>query len=1693
MSIGKNQRKAFKSKSPKYTSPKSHLPRIPIKETKFLRSFYAEPLVASIISASTGKYIDVNIRFEEFFGLSRKDVIGKSPLELDIWAKKSHRKKAAKDFLQEGSFGKFSLRVIAAGGKIADVFAVSEVINFKGEDCYLGRLYDITGQIEASKKLKEGEQKFSNLVENSLDVIYEFDIKHHCYKYISPSSKEILGIKPEVFLRKKSGVILSLILGEDRNEIIEHNKMISASRGPGKKSFYIEYRIKYGKKDLKWLADNRTVIYDNNGRPESMIGNITDVTYRKNAQEELLKSYELQKGYLGLLTTIQDALPAYVAMLDKTGTIVTVNESWSRFDAGSSLVHKSHTAGINYISVCDNARCMCSNESRKIAVGIKKVLKGVLEEFQTEYPCHFPDKQRWYRLLVSPIGKTKPTGAVVMHIDITEQKLADLSLEDSETQYRLLFHNNPLPMFIYDVDTMMIVAANNAAIRHYGYSRREILKLSLHDIRTAADRAGFTEHWEKETASNRKCKSANVGIWKHLKKNGEIIDVDITRACVNFEGKKAILILAEDVTERLKSERSFKKKKSDIELLYKAGKELSGTLDLHKILDKIYRIVKENLQCDSMIISSYNNKEKEIKCLAAWQEDVKQDVSKLPPLNLAPKGLGIQSEIIRTRKAKIVKDYERYTKNCLTRLDYNKHGEEVPLGSKTTKVNNSALLVPLKLEGKVIGVVQVLSCEHNAYTTDDLKMLEALLSQLSAAMANAKLYQQAQLEISEREKAQSELKKKKDEVTILYNAERELASSLDTNEVYDKIYRIVSELIPCESMVISSFEKTSSKINCLAAWIKDKKLDNSKFPELLLDKTGKGFQSRVIITGKSLIVDNFSEYAAKNKSITYVYKDNTVKKDLTEGDKINRSALLVPMMLKGNAIGVIQVLSYRKNIYTQAHLRVLEALSAQISAATANAKLYSLAQTEITERKKAEEAFRRKSNETSVLYEAQKELSKTLDLNSVYNNSYRIISGLMPCDTMMVSSYDKKDNMIRVLSVWTEGHKPALKELPPIPLAPKGYGIQSNVIHTGESLLILDYKSYFKKSINKYTFTDDKLDKNIKSIYSSAMIVPMKVEGSVIGTIQVLSFKKDAYTENDLRMLETLTTHITAATANAELYQQAQSEILERTKAEKQLRERTDEITLLYESYRDLTSTLDTKVIYGKVYDVIRKIMPCDAMSIISMEKISGDMKFVSLWQDDICHDTTNIPMMKYNPENKGIITELIKTGEPRIYNNYYDVVQKNPSMFAVDNKGEISKQLSEEDDVPITRSAILVPMKIENSIIGVITVYSYEKEAYKEENLKILEALTTELSAATLNAMLYQQAQKEIEERIRNEEELTIIKKNLEEAQRIAHIGSWFFDIESNMMTNSDEVYTILGIKPTPEGFEFDQAMNFVHDDDRKQTMKNIKDAIKNKKSYVNEDRIIRPDGEVRYVKLMGEPAFDDKGNYKGIHGTIQDITEIKLINGELMRSLSEKEMMLKEIHHRVKNNLQVVSSLLRLQSDKISDRTAIDYLKQSEQRVKSMALIHQQLYRTKDLSKIDFREYLKELCSYLIFAYGVNSQKISLQIELDETYFGIDTALPCGLIVNELLTNSIKHAYPGNRTGNIVIKLYKDDSNTNHLTVKDDGIGGKLDFKNAETLGLELVSTLTEQLDGEITSCCNGGTEITISFADQKNKSTN
>jgi len=217
-----------------------------------------------------------------------------------------------------------------------------------------------------------------------------------------------------------------------------------------------------------------------------------------------------------------------------------------------------------------------------------------------------------------------------------------------------------------------------------------------------------------------------------------------------------------------------------------------------------------------------------------------------------------------------------------------------------------------------------------------------------------------------------------------------------------------------------------------------------------------------------------------------------------------------------------------------------------------------------------------------------------------------------------------------------------------------------------------------------------------------------------------------------------------------------------------------------------------------------------------------------------------------------------------------------------------------------------------------------------------------------------------------------------------------------------------------------------------------------------------------------------------------LRDVTE-RMLNQERVRaSLREKEALLKEIHHRVKNNLQVVSSLLGLQSRAVTDPETRKMFQESQDRVHSMALLHESLYQSQSLSQIDFPVYIRQLAAHLFHSYGVAAERIHLRAELEALLLHLDAAVPCGLIINELISNSLKYAFPDGREGEIRVELRAHSDGATRLIVADNGIGlrADVDWVNTRSLGLRLVRTLAQQLGAKIEVNSGAGMEVRLAF---------
>lgn len=286
---------------------------------------------------------------------------------------------------------------------------------------------------------------------------------------------------------------------------------------------------------------------------------------------------------------------------------------------------------------------------------------------------------------------------------------------------------------------------------------------------------------------------------------------------------------------------------------------------------------------------------------------------------------------------------------------------------------------------------------------------------------------------------------------------------------------------------------------------------------------------------------------------------------------------------------------------------------------------------------------------------------------------------------------------------------------------------------------------------------------------------------------------------------------------------------------------------------------------------------------------------------------------------------------------------------------------------------------------------------------------------------------------------------------------------------------------------------LDYVHPDDRERNRQLFAPLIQGEMSYCrHEVRCLTQDGGFRWIEVFARPSLDEHNRIVGITGTLNDITARREADELIASSLHEKELLLKEVNHRVKNNMQVISSLLNLQASQVEDAAVREMFAEAQNRIASMALVHEKFYQSSDLGQIDFADYLRELTDHLQGLEVSRAHHIRLELATPPLLLGIDTAIPCGLIINELVTNAYKHAFPNRGAGRVAIALERVAGGRLRLEVSDDGCGlpAGFDLRQSGSLGLKLVNTLVCQLRGTMTVRSAGGTGFILHLQEARRK---
>lgn len=486
-------------------------------------------------------------------------------------------------------------------------------------------------------------------------------------------------------------------------------------------------------------------------------------------------------------------------------------------------------------------------------------------------------------------------------------------------------------------------------------------------------------------------------------------------------------------------------------------------------------------------------------------------------------------------------------------------------------------------------------------------------------------------------------------------------------------------------------------------------------------------------------------------------------------------------------------------------------------------------------------------------------------------------------------------------------------------------------------------------------------------------------------------------------------------------------------------------------------SSENLEELYDSIHHIIEGLMPAKNFY-IALYDPSTELLSFPYFIDEF----DELPLPK--KLGRGLTDYVLRTGNPLL---------ATPEVFEdLERKGEVESIGAPSIDW------LGVPLKMGGKTIGVLVVQSYtEGIRYGEEEKNILHFVSEQVAMAIHR----KQAEQDIHGR---EQFLSTIIDSIQDGISIL-----------------DRDLTILRVNRTIEKW-YPHALPLVgkkcyqayHLKNKKCDICPTTKTLTTGKAAQEVVPLTGPEGEIRgWLDLYSFPLLDPMtGQMKGVIEYVHDITEKKQAQEAAEASLREKEVLLREIHHRVKNNMQVISSLLNLQARHIKDAQILEMFQESQRRIRSMALVHERLYQSTDLSLIEFAEYLRTLVVHLFHTYKVNSSLIRLTTDTEEVRLNINTAIPCGLIVNELVSNALKHAFPGGRAGEVEISLHRHGGDGYVLRVRDDGVGfpEALDFRRTNTLGMQIVVTLADQIEGKVELLRDKGTEFQIYFKELASK---
>ncbi len=805
----------------------------------------------------------------------------------------------------------------------------------------------------------------------------------------------------------------------------------------------------------------------------------------------------------------------------------------------------------------------------------------------------------------------------------------------------------------------------------------------------------------------------------------ELLSNIASYAAIALENSRLYHNVEQEIKVRTKQvveqKEELEKNVHNVKTLSKIGREITSTLDLEKVLFTIYQHVNQLMDANIFGIGLYNHEKLQIEYKLAIAHKVKYK----PYYRDASDKNQFPVWCIENKKSLLINNvYEEYS-NYIS--SYTSSYNELEDGTIADEVF-SLIYLPILIKDNVVGIMSVQSSVKNAYKQHHVEILESIASYAAIALHNAQLYEHMEEDVKTRTlevtHQKEEIEKTYQNIKALSEIGQKITATLSVAEIIEKVYENVNSLMDASVFAIGLLNIKTNTIDFHNPIEKGIKMpffplplsNTNTFPVYCLTHSEKMFVSD--------IQEGFMKYFGEKK-VTAI------------SGEASQSLIYLPLIAKGKTIGVITVQSFRKQAYSQFHFNILQNLAIYSSIAIENARLYQNMEDEVKDRTKEvvyqKEELEKNFQNVKTLNKIGREITSTLDLEKVLFTIHEQVNKLMDASSFGIGLYYPEKQRIEYKLAIANNikFKPYFRNTSDKNQFPVW------CIENKKNILINDIYEEYSQYITSYTRPEYELEDGTKEEEILSLIYsPVIIKNEVLGIISVQSIRKNAYTPYHVEILETIASYAAIALHNARLYEHMEDEVKSRTReviSQKEEIEKTyDNNRLLSEIGQQITSSLNFEEIFSKLYHYVGKLMDVGCFGV------------------RIYHPDQNEVEYKYEIE-KGIRDQQsVFVSMDDIDNYSVWCIRNRKEIFINDNLAEYKKYTNQIKIVlgEMTHSLIFYPIIIGEKIIGVITIQSFEKNAYTQYHLDILKTLASYAAIALENANLYENLEEKVKER---------------------------------------------------------------------------------------------------------------------------------------------------------------------------------------------------------------------------------------------------------------------------------------------------------------------------------------------------------